>query len=257
MRRVAILLALLVAALGGAGCGGSTDGDGTSTPQLVVSAAASLQAAFTQYGTRFTDAKARFSFAGSDVLAGQIRAGVRPDVYASANTTLPDALYVQGLVDKPIRFASNELVLATQADDKQINSLEDVEKQGVRLAVGAASVPVGGYTLNTLAKLPRAKARAILANVRSAEPDVTGIVGKLVQGAVDAGFLYATDVLATNGKLRAIHLPSQLTPVVQYGVAIVNGARHPAQAKAFIYGLLSGAGRDALARNGFGQPPPV
>jgi hypothetical protein len=35
----------------------------------------------------------RFSFAGSDVLAAQIRADAKPDVYAATNTTLPDALY--------------------------------------------------------------------------------------------------------------------------------------------------------------------
>ena len=40
----------------------------------------------------------------------------------------------------------------------------------------------------------RAQSEAILANVRSEEPDVAGIIGKLTQGAVDAGFVYVTDV---------------------------------------------------------------
>ena len=43
--------------------------------------------------------------------------------------------------------------------------------------------------------------------MRSNEPDVKGIVGKLTQGAADAGFVYVTDVNATNGKLKAITLP--------------------------------------------------
>jgi molybdate transport system substrate-binding protein len=65
----------------------------------------------------------RYSLAGSDILAAQIRAGARPDVYAAANTTLPDALYsVDYLVGEPIRFASNELVLATQADNTRTRS---------------------------------------------------------------------------------------------------------------------------------------
>ena len=37
---------------------------------------------------------------------------------------------------------------------------------------------------------------AILANVRSNEPDVAGVVGKVAQGAVDAGFVYVTDIRA-------------------------------------------------------------
>ena len=44
--------------------------------------------------------------------------------------------------------------------------------------------------------------------MRSNEPDVKGIVGKLTQGAVDAGFVYVTDVNATNGQLQAMELPA-------------------------------------------------
>ena len=40
-----------------------------------------------------------------------------------------------------------------------------------------------------------------------------------------------------------------------YGVAVVKGAKQPEQAKAFVDGLLSGAGRDALDRAGFLPPP--
>ena len=51
-----------------------------------------------------------------------------------------------------------------------------------------------------LKTLPEAKRKQILANVRSEEPDVKGIVGKLIQRAVDAGFVYASDVRAAKGK---------------------------------------------------------
>jgi molybdate transport system substrate-binding protein len=248
---------LLVLTLVGAGCGGSGGGSGASKPTLVVSAAASLQAAFTQYAKSFPDADVRFSFAGSDLLAAQIRAGARPDVYAAANTTLPDALYAdpKQYVGKPTRFASNELVLAVRKGDTSIHSLADIEKRGVKLAIGDGTVPVGAYTQKVLSLLPPSQSKAIIANVRSEEPDVTGIVGKLTQGAVDAGFLYITDVHATNGKLTAIHLPSKIQPVVEYGITIINATKHPDAAKAFIIGLLSGAGRDALDSQGFGLPP--
>jgi molybdate transport system substrate-binding protein len=251
MRRLRILTVLVVVALLGAGCGGG----GSSKPQLVVSAAASLQTAFTQYGQAFTEADAKFSFAGSDVLAAQIRKGVKPDVFASANAALPEALYRAGLVEKPILFTTNTLVLATRADDTKIESIGDVEKKGVRLAIGTPTVPVGAYTTSVLAHLPAAQRAAILANVRTREPDVSGIVGKLTQGAVDAGFMYTTDVRATNGKLQGIALPAAMQPDVAYGVAVVKGAHQPLAAKAFVYGLLSGAGRNALDRGGFGAAP--
>jgi molybdate transport system substrate-binding protein len=237
-------------ALAWAGCG-----DDDSGQPLTVSAAASLKQAFTVYGEQFKDAKARFSFAGSDELAAQIEQGVKPDVYAAANTKLPDQLFDKGLVEKPTVFAGNRLVLAVPAKDAKVTSLKDLETKGTNLAIGAEDVPIGSYTRTVLDKLPPAQSQAILANVRSEEPDVSGIVGKLTTGAVDAGFLYISDVRGAEGNLRAIELPDELQPDVAYGVAVVKGAKHPEQAKAFIDGLLDGAGAKALQDAGF-EPPP-
>jgi molybdate transport system substrate-binding protein len=245
-----------------AGCGsgtGSTSSGGASAssgkPNLTVSAAASLKSAFTRYGRQFSQASSRFSFAGSDMLSAQIQQGVKPDVFASANLKLPNMLFAKGLVEKPVAFAANKLVLAVPAGASKVRSISDVEKSGVTLAIGSATVPIGSYTRIVLAKLGPAASAKVLANVRSDEPDVTGIVGKLTQGAVDAGFTYVTDVDATKGRLRAIALPASLQPVVAYGVSIVKGTKHSAQAQQFITGLLSGAGRADLLKAGFLPPP--
>jgi molybdate transport system substrate-binding protein len=241
---------LLLACLALAACGG-----GSEKPTLTVSAATSLKTAMTAYAAGFGDATVRASFAGSDELAAQIRQGVKPDVFAAANMTLPKQLYAEGLVEKPRVFAANRLVLAVPASGAKVASLDDLAKPGATIALGAPSVPVGSYTRKLLAKLPATQTNAILANVRSSEPDVGGVVGKVAQGAVDAGFVYVTDVKAAGGKLRAIDLPAELQPQVSYGVAVVKGAKHPEQARAFVDGLLRGAGRKALHAAGFLPPP--
>jgi len=242
---------LLIACLLLAACGGSSD----SRPTLTVSAATSLKTAMTAYAGDFEDATVRASFAGSDELAAQIRQGVKPDVFAAANTTLPEALYREGLVEKPQVFAANRLVLAVPASGAKVASVADLTKPGVTIAIGSATVPVGSYTRKVLAKLPPGQANAILANVRSNEPDVGGVVGKVAQGAVDAGFVYVTDVKGASGELRAIDLPAELQPQVSYGVAVVKGAKHREQAKAFVDGLLRGDGRKRLDAAGFLPPP--
>jgi molybdate transport system substrate-binding protein len=248
---------LVAIALGAGACGGD-DGSsgGGGTPPLTVSAAASLKTAFTEYGKQFQDADAKFSFAGSDELAAQIEKGVKPDVFAAANTKLPDALYDKGLVEKPTVFAGNRLVLAVPASGGKVNSLADVARPGTTLAIGSASVPIGSYTRTVLAKLPPSESAAILKNVRSEEPDVAGIVGKLSQGAVDAGFVYVSDVRGSGGKLKAIELPASLQPSVAYGAAVVKGTKNADTAKSFIDGLVKGDGQKALAAAGF-EPPPA
>jgi molybdate transport system substrate-binding protein len=239
------------AALALGGCG--DDGGSGSSKPLTVSAASSLKSAFTDYGDGFDGARVRLSFAGSDELAAQIRKGVRPDVFAAANTKLPDALYAEGLVQKPVVFAGNRLVIAVPAGS-DVKSVAVLAKPGTKLAIGSESVPVGEYTRTVLAKLPPAQSKAILANVRSSEPDVNGVVGKLAQGAVDAGFVYVTDVVATDGKLRAIELPAGLQPTVSYGVAVVKGAKNPDGARKFVDGLVQGDGARILREAGFEKP---
>jgi molybdate transport system substrate-binding protein len=248
--RTALVAAACVAA---AGCGDGSDGGGR--PTLVVSAAASLKQAFTAYGDSFGAARVRLSFAGSDELAAQIRQGARPDVFAAANTKLPQQLFAERLVERPVVFARNRLVLAVPAGGASVGSLAGLERPGTTVAVGAPSVPVGAYTREVLGRLAPARRRAILANVRSNEPDVGGVVGKLAQGAVDAGFVYASDVRGAGGRLRAIALPPRLRPQVDYGVAVVRSGDRRAEARAFVDGLLAGGGARALRAAGFLPPP--
>lgn len=249
MRRGAATAVTAAAALAVFGCAGA-GGEGSETSGPRVSAAQSLQRAFEDYGARFEAADTSFAFAGSDVLAAQIRQGVKPDVYAAANTRLPEQLYEEGLVERPVAFASNRLVLAVRAGS-EIDSVEDLARSGIALAVGAETAPVGAYTREALERLPESLREAILANIRSNEPDVAGIVGKLAQGAADAGFLYVTDAAPVRDRVQVVELPSRLRPRVEYAAAVVKGAREAEAAQAFIDGLVAGAGAAALADRGF------
>lgn len=253
MHRLCMFVAV-VCSLAVVGCG--DDGAQTADrPEIRVSAATSLTAALTAYGSAQTSVTPRFSFAGSDQLAGQIRSGVRPDVFAAANAKLPQELFAAGLVERPLAFARNRLVLAVPVSGGRVASLADLGRPGVKLAVGAADVPVGSYTRTVLDRLPAAQERAILANVRSEEPDVGGVIGKIATGAVDAGFVYVTDVRAAEDRLRGIALPAALQPEVVYEAAVVKGAPQPEAARRFLAGLLTGAGAAALRRAGFLPPP--
>ncbi len=245
------MIAIVAAALTVAGCGGN--GSASDATPVVVSAAASLTEALDACQDDIAGIRPRLSFAGSDELAAQIRQGVKPDVYLAANTKLPDQLAQEGRLGAPVEFATNRLVLAVPKDSR-IRSVDDLTESGVTLVIGSASVPVGSYTRDVLARLGPATSKAILAHVRSNEPDVKGVVGKLVQGAADAGFVYNTDVVATNGELMAIELPAKLQPSVAYGGGVVRDAPHPTAARTYLDSVTSGACAKALRAAGFGAP---
>jgi molybdate transport system substrate-binding protein len=240
------LAAALVIVL--AGCGGSAGAD--DQPQLVVSAATSLTDALTGCSKDFEGADVKLSFGGSDEHAAPIRQGVKPDVYAAANTKLPDQLADEGRLDTPVRFATNELVIAVP-DDSDIGSIDALSQPGIKLVIGSETVPVGAYTRDVLGRLPSGEEMKIMANVRSNEPDVKGVVGKLTQGAADAGFVYRTDLV---DGLKAVTLPDDLQPVVEYGAGVVKGARQPELAQQYLDGLTHGSCADALTSAGFGAP---
>jgi molybdate transport system substrate-binding protein len=217
-----------------AGCG-----SGGGEPELTVSAASSLKSAFEEHADGFDEADVRLAFGGSDQLAAQIRAGARPDVYAAANTDLPERLHAEGLVERPVRFASNRLVVAVR-DDARARAFGDLREEGVKVAVGSPSVPIGDYTREAL----RRAGGDI--EIASEEPDVASIVARVRAGAVDAGVVYATDVKAVP-ELRAIELPVRTR--ISYAAAVVRGSDHPAEARAFVKGLRGAA---ELTDAGFG-----
>jgi molybdate transport system substrate-binding protein len=252
MLRWAAVLLLAAGGSAAAGCGGSDRSPGAG--ELTVAAAASLTSALEDYAGGLGDTRVRYSFAGSDELAAQIRRGARPDVYAAADVELPEALAREGLVEEPVVFASNRLVVAVPRGSP-IRSLSDLRRPGVQLVVGSPSVPVGSYTRAVLGRLDPPERRAILANVRSREPDVKGVVGKLVNRAADAGFVYRSDVRASGGRLEPIELPAEVRPEVAYGAAVVRGASDLAASRRYVAGLTSARGQRALRRQGFGPPP--
>jgi molybdate transport system substrate-binding protein len=175
-------------------------------------------------------------------------------VFASANTTYPEELAAAGLVESSVTFARNRLVIAVSADSG-IGSLADLAQPDLDLVSAAEGVPVGDYTRELLGRLPDDEADAILANVRSEESDVKGVIGKVAQGAADAGFVYSSDIAASADEVREVPIPARLEPEVAYGIAVVSHAPNPEGAREFVDGLLEGAGAEALTAAGFLPPP--
>lgn len=242
-------MAALLFALAVGGCGGD---EGGGEAELTVSAASSLAEAFEAYGET-TDVDEKFSFAGSDGLAAQIRNGAPVDVFAAANTSLPLTLHAEGLVDKPVTFISNRLVLGVPVNS-DIETFMDVLEPDVDLVIGAEGIPVGDYARGYLANLLGEEARFLLARVRSEESDSKSIVAKLTVGAADAGFVFESDVRSAEGELEAIKLPLRKDTLASYGAAVVSDSENPEAARAFVDGLVKGAGRDALLDAGFLEP---
>ena len=239
MRALAAVFAILALTLPSAtGAGGS----------FTVFAAASLTGVFPKI-----DPSPRYSFAGSDQLALQIRQGAPADVYAAASPKHPQLLYHDGLIRKPVTFATNKLVvLMPRSNPARIDSVYDLRRSGVKVVIGDRSVPIGAYTRQLLDSLGITD--AVMENVVSQETDVKGIASKVALGEADAGFVYITDARPVASRVRKIQLPGWAQPSIRYQIAVVNSTTRKVGARAFIRKVTSTRGRTWMRRAGFGLP---
>ena len=237
MKRAVVLVALVALFVPSASIGAGP---------VTVFAAASLTGVFPQI-----DRTPRYSFLGSDQLALQLQQGAPADVYAAASPKYPELLYHQGVVRKPVTFATNKLVvIVPRSNPAHISSVYDLRRSGLRVVIGDKSVPIGSYTRQILDALGISV--DVTKNVVSQETDVKGIVAKVALGEADAGFVYVTDARPVAGKVRVVPLPGWAQPPIRYELAVVKPS---AAATAFVKKVLSKRGRTLLQRAGFGVPP--
>ncbi|HEY2776915.1 MAG TPA: molybdate ABC transporter substrate-binding protein [Gaiellaceae bacterium] len=240
----AVIVTMLVTT-GAVVAGEATAASYAHQAQLTVYAAASLTDAFPKL-----DPAQKYSFGGSNTLAAQIMQGAPADVFASANTTLPAQLFAKGICSKPVIFTRNRLVIVVpKSNPENIHGIYDLTKNGIKLDIAGAGVPVGSYTLQILKNMNLTS--AVLANVVSKETDVREVLAKVALGEADAGFVYSTDAKTVPGRVTALKVPAWAQPKVQYGACIVSRSQNKADAQAFINKLVSKAGQATLISYGF------
>ncbi|HET9474031.1 MAG TPA: molybdate ABC transporter substrate-binding protein [Steroidobacteraceae bacterium] len=230
---------------------------GDERPTVLVFAAASLTEVLgelSQNWEKTSGAKVQLSFAASSVLARQIEAGGKADVFISADVEWMDYLQARDLVDEPARrnLVRNRLVLIAPADSRSELKIAPgfalaaaLGKQ--RLATGDPdTVPVGRYARSALTVLgvwEQVQDRLVRAdNVRSAMMFVS-------RGEVPLGIVYATDALV-DSKVRIVDtFPENTHPPITYPGAVTKGAG--SEAIAFLDYLTRPEARDTWKKFGF------
>lgn len=249
--RARVPRAVLASALA-ASCGRGDTYDAT------VLAAASLSEAFTEiasaYETAHPGAEVTLEFAASSTIAAQVRAGAPFDVLATADERTMAEARRAGLVDLPVVFATNRLVVIVPADGPAaVRTIEDLGRPGVAVVLAQPAVPAGAYARRALAAMGIGS--AVEANVVSNALDVKGVAAAVAMGEADAGIVYASDVTpALAARVRVLPLPERAAVRVVYSIAVAADPQHPRAARAFLDAVRSPKGRAILAAHSFGVP---
>lgn len=230
-----------------------------SAQELTVSAAASLQNAMREIGAAYQaaqpGAKVHFNFAASGALLAQIAQGAPADVLASADTETMDRAQARQLIVAATRvdFAANELVLVSPlAQPATLKALADLAAPAVqRIAIGTlASVPAGRYAQAALEK--QGLWTALQPKLVYAD-NVRQVLNYVGRAEAEAGFVYRTDALVDQDKVRIDLVVPTATRVV-YPIAAVAASAHAKAAADFVRFVAGPSGQAVLGRHGFIRP---
>jgi molybdate transport system substrate-binding protein len=249
-RRIALnRLTLFALGLGG---GAGLGAGGERPEEIHVSAAVSLTEALQEIGKAFEaerGVRVTLNLAASNVLARQIVAGARADIFISADAVQMETVERAGLVRRRVDLLTNHLAVLVAADSRlSLGGPRDLLRPDVgRIAIGdPAGVPAGVYSKQYLEGVGVWKALepkiVPTASVRAA-------LAALEAGNVDAAIVYRSDALiACRARLA---YPSPSDPVAIYPAALLSTA---GDAERFFEYLRSPLADGIFSRHGFGVP---
>jgi molybdate transport system substrate-binding protein len=226
-------------------------------PPMLVFAAASLTNVLGELSASWTAAsraQVRLSFAASSVLARQIEAGGRADLFISADQEWMDYLQSRNLIDKGSRrnLVGNRLVLIAPADSKSELKIAAGFRLAAALGRGRLStgdpdtVPVGRYARSALISLGvwnEIRDRLVRAD------NVRGALMFVARGEAPLGIVYNTDAVM-DSRVRIVDtFPENSHAPITCPGAVTMAANN--EARAFLEFLGSPAARDTWRRFGF------
>jgi molybdate transport system substrate-binding protein len=233
-------------------CTSSSESQSQTT--LEVYAASSLATPFAEAGVAFEKdhpgVKVQFNLGASSDLARFVQEGAPADVFASADAANMDKIESQDLLDSPsVVFATNYLeIIVEKGNPLNISSLEDLSNPDLIYITTNPDVPIGKYTAEVLRKA------GVVITPDSFESNVKGIMLKVASGEADAGIVYHSEVIASDGQVEGIKIPTEFNIEAKYPVGIIKNSANKKLAQEFIDFLLSPKGQGLLTQYGFKTP---
>ena len=254
IKRLKFLSTLCCLSLLLTGCSSSTDKEDKSI-ELNISAAASLKEAMADLEAAYTSKNPEVSFVinygSSGSLQQQIEQGAPCDLFISAGEKQMTALEEEGLLLDGTNkdLVKNSLVLVT-SNDSEISSIDSLNSDAVsKIALGEpSSVPAGKYADETLTSLA---IKDSLNNKLVFAKDVKEVLAWTASGNADAGFVYLSDALSSNGVKIVETISEEYHSPITYPVAIIKDSDDIDAAKAFEDFLFTDEAQEIFEKYGY------
>jgi molybdate transport system substrate-binding protein len=234
---------------------------GAQSPQIIVSAAASLTDVLTDLQPRaeaFIGAKVLYNFGGSGTLRHQVEQGAPADVIFFAASEDMDTLQQEGLIvpDSRRDLLSNAMVLVGGSDMAVAKGIEDLRallQKTEFLAIGNPdTVPAGRYAVQALTNYglyAAVEKKLVLGGT------VREVLAYVQSGSAPLGIVFATDartVKPSSGVRQLFVFPDDaLKTPIRYPIAVVSASANKSAARKMVDFLRTDPAREAFRGAGF------
>jgi molybdate transport system substrate-binding protein len=217
----------------------------TAVVALVASAASKAMAEIIPlYEKSHPDVTIQPQFAGAQVLRAQVDSGAG-DVIVVGSSSIG---ILGGKVENAVSLFKYHEVVEVPKGSSKVHGLKDLATKGVRIVLGTADSPHGGYARSVIEKAGKsygaAFAPAVLANVVTTKTASQGVPQAVLAGSVDAGIGFSSDEYPG---LTLINVPAEFDVVTTTQGAVVKSSPHQSAAKDFV-SFLSGSEAQAIFR---------
>lgn len=196
------------------------------------------------------------------ITLGNFTLKIQPDVY-EADFGVFAEMERQGLVEKPVSYATNNLsIMVSAANPKQIHSLQDLGSPAVRLSmpnpqwegiakqIGNALRKAGGDPLFRAVYEEKVQnGSSYLTQIHHRQTAM-----RIMKGESDAGVTWSSEVAfqeKIGNPITGIIIPQSQNFTAVYGAAVLNNAPHAEAARAWVAFLNSGEAQAVYKEYGF------
>jgi len=229
--------------------------------QLTVAVAANVKYAFDDLAVEFkkeTGIEVQGVFGSSGKIAAQVKSGAPYDVFLSADTDVPEALYHEGwAVSKPRVYAYGVLVLWTMMDLDLGRGLLLLANAGVQ-KIAIPNPRLAPYGRAAMQALEKAKLKAAVESRLVYGESIAQAAQFVDSGAADIGFNAKSIVLSPEmaGKGKWVEVQQgSYEPIAQAVAVLKHGAQtQPDGARKFVEFLSTPKARAILEKYGYVLP---
>ena len=197
--------------------------------------------------------KVQLMYGGSGTLLSNIQVARQGDLYIAADQSYIDLAEEKALIAETLPLAWMRPVIAVaKGNPKNIQSLEDLKRRDIRLALGnPEAASIGRQTKNLLERAGVwAVVKQQVEKTGVFKPTVPEVANDVKLGAVDAGVVWDSTV-AQYPELETVRIPLFDEARMQISVAVLASSAQPTAALRFARYLNSQAGNAVFSEKGF------